>query len=38
MLAATIVHPWNEELVNEPGVYGGRDWPELAAVLRTVLA
>jgi uncharacterized protein len=38
MLAATIVHPWNEELVDRDGVFGGRDWPELGKRLRPVLA
>jgi uncharacterized protein len=38
MLAATIIHPWNEELIGRDGVVGGRDWPELGARLRPVLA
>ena len=31
MLAATLVHPWNEELVDgdDEGVIGAADWPEL---------
>ena len=31
MVAATLVHPWNEELVNggDDGVIGAEDWPEL---------
>jgi hypothetical protein len=31
MLAATLVHPWNEELVEgeDEGVIGAGDWPEL---------
>jgi hypothetical protein len=29
MLAATIIHPWNENLVEQDGVIGGRDWNEL---------
>ncbi|MFN2617158.1 MAG: hypothetical protein ABR581_08540 [Thermoleophilaceae bacterium] len=37
MLAATIVHPWNEELVGRDGVYGGRDWFELRERLKPVL-
>jgi beta-phosphoglucomutase-like phosphatase (HAD superfamily) len=38
MAAATIVHPWNEELIGEDGVVGGRDWPELERKLRPLLA
>ena len=38
ILAATIVHPWNEELVGEDGVVGGGDWAELERKLRPVLA
>jgi uncharacterized HAD superfamily protein len=38
ILAATIVHPWNEELVGEDGVVGGADWPELERRLRPLLA
>jgi uncharacterized protein len=34
---ATIVHPWNEQLVREDGVIGGRDWPELARALESLL-
>jgi hypothetical protein len=30
MVAATIVHPWNEGLVERGEAVGGRDWPELA--------
>ena len=33
---ATLIHPWNEELV-EDGVIGGRDWPELAENLKPAL-
>ena len=29
MLAATLVHPWNEALVGEPGVISAKGWPEL---------
>ena len=29
IVAATIIHPWNEQLVQEDGVIGGRDWSEL---------
>jgi len=38
ILAATIVHPWNEELVGEDDVVGGGDWAELERKLRPVLA
>lgn len=37
MVTATILHPWNEELVGRDGVIGGRDWPELARRLAPVL-
>ena len=33
ILAATIVHPWNEELVDQESVIGGRDWADLRARL-----
>jgi uncharacterized protein len=36
--AATIVHPWNEELVDRDGVIGARDWNELRRRLDPVLA
>jgi len=29
MLAATLIHPWNENLVGEAGVVSAREWPEL---------
>ena len=29
MLAATLIHPWNEGLVGRDGIVGGRDWSEL---------
>jgi hypothetical protein len=35
--AATIVHPWNERLVEEGAAIGGRDWPELAERLAPLL-
>jgi phosphoglycolate phosphatase-like HAD superfamily hydrolase len=38
ILGATIVHPWNAELVGTDGVVGGRDWRELRARLDPVLA
>ena len=37
IVPATIVHPWNEELV-ERGVIGARDWESLRAKLDPVLA
>jgi hypothetical protein len=38
IVAATIVHPWNEELVERGEAIGGRDWPELRARLEPLLA
>ncbi len=38
IVAATIVHPWNERLVASGAAIGGRDWPELAEKLEPVLA
>jgi HAD superfamily hydrolase (TIGR01509 family) len=38
MVAATIVHPWNEDLIGVDGVVGARTWPELEQRLRPVLA
>jgi hypothetical protein len=37
MVAATILHPWNEELVERDGVIGARDWEGLRARLDPVL-
>jgi beta-phosphoglucomutase-like phosphatase (HAD superfamily) len=37
MIAATIIHPWNEELVGQDGIFGGRDWYELRDRLAQVL-
>jgi hypothetical protein len=37
MVAATIVHPWNEDLVGRDGVIGARDWAELRRRLDPVL-
>jgi hypothetical protein len=37
IVAATIVHPWNEALVEEDGVIGAADWPELRYRLDPVL-
>ncbi len=36
--AATIIHPWNEDLVDRDGVIGARDWNELRRKLDPVLA
>ena len=38
IVAATIVHPWNEGLVEEGAAIGARDWPELAERLAPVIA
>jgi uncharacterized HAD superfamily protein len=38
IVAATIVHPWNERLVAEGAAIGGRDWPELERRLEPVIA
>ena len=37
IVPATIVHPWNEELVERDGVIGARDWDGLRAQLEPVL-
>jgi uncharacterized protein len=37
IVAATIVHPWNEELVERDGVIGARDWLGLRRELDPVL-
>jgi uncharacterized protein len=37
IVAATIVHPWNEELVERDGVIGARDWQGLRRELDPVL-
>ena len=37
IVAATIIHPWNEELVERDGVIGARDWPGLRSALDPVL-
>jgi uncharacterized HAD superfamily protein len=36
--AATIVHPWNRELVAEEDIVAAEDWPELARRLEPVLS
>jgi uncharacterized protein len=38
IVAATIVHPWNERLVAEGAAIGGRDWSELERLLEPVIA
>jgi len=37
IVAATIVHPWNEEIVETDGVIGARDWQGLKRALDPVL-
>ena len=37
IVPATIVHPWNEELVERDGVIGARDWDGLRVQLEPVL-
>src|SRR3954451_15579393 len=37
MVAATLIHPWNEHLVGERGVIVGKDWAQLAENLEPVL-
>jgi uncharacterized protein len=37
IVGATIVHPWNAELVTRDGIIGARDWAELAELLEPVL-
>ncbi len=37
IVAATIVHPWNEELCEEEDVICARDWHELARLLAPVV-
>jgi hypothetical protein len=38
IVAATIVHPWNEDVCEEEPVIAARDWPQLARKLEPVLA
>jgi hypothetical protein len=38
MLGATIIHPWNVELVERSDVVGARDWEELRERLEPLLA
>jgi uncharacterized protein len=37
ILGATIVHPWNRELVASDGIVGARDWFELRERLEPLL-
>jgi uncharacterized protein len=37
IVAATIIHPWNEEVVERDGVIGARDWDGLRERLTPVL-
>jgi hypothetical protein len=37
ILAATIIHPWNEELIGTDGVIGASDWLGLRRALDPVL-
>jgi hypothetical protein len=37
IVPATIIHPWNEEIVETDGVIGARDWSALRAALDPVL-
>jgi uncharacterized protein len=37
ILGATIIHPWNVELVQRNGIIGARDWDELRERLDPVL-
>ena len=38
IVGATIVHPWNAELVGSDGIVGARDWRELRERLEPLLA
>ncbi|HST56971.1 MAG TPA: hypothetical protein VLJ42_13870 [Solirubrobacteraceae bacterium] len=38
MIAATIRHPWNRDVCDEEDVLCAEDWPELAALLESVLS
>jgi uncharacterized protein len=37
IVAATLIHPWNEELVEQNGVLAARDWTELRTALEPIL-
>jgi uncharacterized HAD superfamily protein len=38
LAAATILHPWNRDLVEDEGIIGADDWPSLVAALESHLA
>ncbi len=38
IVAATLVHPWNEEVCEEEDVICARDWHELARLLAPVVS
>ena len=38
IVAATLAHPWNRHLLEQPGVVWAEDWQALAASLEPVLA
>ena len=38
IVAATLVHPWNEDVCEEEPVIAAKDWPELARKLEPVLS
>jgi hypothetical protein len=38
MLAATLVHPWNQDVCETEDVVSAADWPQLAAKLKPLLA
>jgi uncharacterized protein len=38
IVAATLVHPWNQDVCDEEPVISARDWPELARRLEPVLS
>jgi hypothetical protein len=37
IVPATLIHPWNAEVVERDGVIGARDWAELRAKLDPLL-
>ena len=38
IVAATLVHPWNQDVCDEEPVICAGDWPELERKLRPVLS